>query len=69
MNEIFARRFTELEKAFSTLPFKPSSDRDSRYVPEGDWQKWATSVQNLIRATFGEQSPHRDILQHKLYNS
>lgn len=28
------------------------------FVPDGQWQKWATSAQNLIRAVFGEQSPH-----------
>ncbi len=57
MNEIFLRRFTELETAYSALPIKNSSTFGS-YVSTGDWQKWATSVQNLLLAIYGEQSPH-----------
>jgi len=58
MNEMFVKRFAELERAYSALPFKPASHEGSRYVPTGEWQKWATSVQNLLLAVYGEQSPH-----------
>jgi hypothetical protein len=58
MNEIFAKRFVELEKAYSAIPWQRSSNSSNRYAPEGSWQKWATSSENLIHATFGEQSPH-----------
>lgn len=30
----------------------------SRYVPSGQWEGWATSAENLIRAVYGESSPH-----------
>lgn len=57
MNEVFARRFIELEKTFAALPWKLSSS-GWKYLSSGDWKGWATSVQNLIGATFGEHSPH-----------
>ena len=56
MNEIFAKRFSELEKALGNLPF--SSEGSSRYVHAGEWRKWATSAQNIILAVYSEQSPH-----------
>lgn len=59
LRETFARRFTELDASFSSIHFKPHGDGMSGgYVPDGQWQKWATSAQNLIRAAFGEPSPH-----------
>lgn len=59
LKEVFARRFVELEVGFSSIEFKPYGDRMSgSYVPNGHWQKWATSAQNLILAVFGENSPH-----------
>lgn len=57
MKKIFGRRFIELEISFRTLPYQDSSF-GGRYVPNGQWQKWATSAQNLILAVFGEHSPH-----------
>ena len=30
----------------------------SSYVPSGQWQGWATSAENLIRAVYGESAPH-----------
>jgi len=56
INEIFAKRFIELEKAFAALPFQSRSGGGT-YVANSLWQKWATSVQNIIQAVFGEQSP------------
>ena len=59
LNEVFARRFMELAKKFSTLPFKPSGGGGSQtYVPLANWQQWGTSAQSLIRAVYGEGSPH-----------
>jgi hypothetical protein len=59
LRETFARRFSELDASFSSIHFKPHGGRSSgSYVPDGQWQKWATSAQNLIRAVFGEPSPH-----------
>lgn len=29
-----------------------------RYCPSGSWEGWATSAENLIRAVYGEGSPH-----------
>jgi hypothetical protein len=55
MHEIFSKRFAELEIESETFPFTP--DGSSRYVPTGKWQKWGTSVQNILLAVYGEQSP------------
>jgi hypothetical protein len=43
--EKFARRFVELDER---IPF----------TNPVQWQQWATSVQNLILAVFGAESPH-----------
>lgn len=56
LNEVFCRRFKELEAKFDALPFR--NDGSSVYVPSGMWEQWATSAQNLILAVFGEMSPH-----------
>jgi len=58
LSEAYSRRFVELEEKSSSLPFKQSSDGYGSYVPEGIWQHWATSAQSLIKAVFGEDSPH-----------
>jgi len=56
MKEIFSRRFSELENAFLTLHFQHHAG-GTEFVPDGQWRGWATSVQSLIRAVFGQQSP------------
>lgn len=58
MKTTFQRRFAELEKTFLDLPYESSSYDSSAWVPHGRWQQWATSVQSLIKAVFGEASPH-----------
>ncbi|NOV32121.1 hypothetical protein [Methylomonas sp. ZR1] len=59
LRETFARRFTELEASFSSIIFTPyGAGRSDRRVADGQWEKWATSAQSLIRAVFGEPSPH-----------
>ena len=52
----FSRRFQELQKESDLIPFH--SNNLSTYVPCGSWEGWATSAQNLIKAVFGEDSPH-----------
>lgn len=51
----FSRRFAELAQKSRTLEFRGSG---IRYVPSGVWREWATSCQSLIKAVFGEDSPH-----------
>jgi hypothetical protein len=59
LRETFARRFSELDASFSSIRFEPDGGgMHGSYVPDGQWQKWATSAQNLIQAVFGEPSPH-----------
>lgn len=54
-----SRRFVELEASFAKLPFDPVDGYPrATHVPSGKWEQWATSAQNLIRAVFGEPSPH-----------
>lgn len=57
LNDVFARRFTELEVKFKSIPFK-GSGYGSSYAYAGDWKQWATSAQSLILKVFGEGAPH-----------
>ena len=56
LTDKYSQRFQELQKKSETLPFI-EKHRVVR-VPSGNWENWATSVQNLIKAVFGENSPH-----------
>jgi len=58
LNKTFLRRFKELEIKLGALPFQSNYDSPGMHAPAGSWQQWATSVQNLILAIFGETSPH-----------
>jgi hypothetical protein len=59
INDVLARRFQELSAAFDKVPFERSrASSDDLYVKPGDWMRWATSAQSLIRAAIGENSPH-----------
>ena len=59
MNEVFARRFKELEAKFVSLPFQPNGGGMSgSNVATGEWKGWATSAQSLILAVYGEHAPH-----------
>jgi hypothetical protein len=55
MNEMFARRFQELEEKRRSIVFR-KTHYDTFEVDNGDWQGWATSVHSLIRAVYGEES-------------
>ena len=56
LTDKYSQRFQELQKKSETLPFI-EKHRVVR-VPSGNWENWATSVQNLIKAVFDENSPH-----------
>lgn len=59
LKDTFARRFTELFKSFSDIQFKShGGGMTGDFVTNGQWQKWATSVQNLVLVVYGEKSPH-----------
>ena len=58
MNELFARRFIELNDAVAKLPYQARSGMSGEYVQGGLWRQWATSAQSLIGSVYGEQSPH-----------
>lgn len=55
MNELFARRFQELEASRKLITFVREGEYE--YIPDGQWQGWATSTQSLLRAVFGEAEP------------
>ena len=57
-----SQRFTELEAQMSRLPMNSSDGRTRSYATAG-WQQWATSVLSLVKAVFGETSPHYVNLQ------
>lgn len=57
MNDAFKRRFSELSEAQAKFVFKDGG-MSGRYVQSGQWEGWATSSENLIRAVYGEASPH-----------
>lgn len=50
------KRFNELDQA--SISVKIIKDDLSRYVDIEDWQKWSTSVLNLLNSAFGSQSVH-----------
>jgi hypothetical protein len=58
LKETFSRRFAELEEYFAAMPYRNYGSVTGRYVPDGFWRKWATSAENLIKAAFGDGSPH-----------
>jgi len=58
LNEIFQRRFDELEEQYKRIPWRSNYRGSGQSAPSGAWHKWATSALNIIRAVFGENSPH-----------
>jgi hypothetical protein len=57
LNEIFKKRFAELADAHTKFPYEDGG-MGSKFCPSGQWEGWATSSENLIRAVFGEEAPH-----------
>ena len=59
LTDTFSRRFKELEEKSNSLPLHKSSRPSGRtFAAPGDFEEWATSAQHLIKAVFGEDSPH-----------
>jgi hypothetical protein len=58
LNTAFQKRFEELARQYTAMPRHARSGVSGTYAPAGAWQKWATSVQSLLLAAFGEASPH-----------
>ena len=56
LNDIFLKRFQELDEKSDSMPLNYSSRVN--YFPRAVWIEWATSCQGLIKATFGTDSPH-----------
>ena len=53
-NELFLRRFQELQQRAESLPIDESGVVS--FVPERAWRGWATSCQNLIKASGASKS-------------
>lgn len=51
-------RFAELEKAMASIRILASSSQIQGRVDGESWQKWATSVLNLLSIAFGQDSVH-----------
>lgn len=56
LNESVLNRFTELEDEGKLIEFDFGGE--SAYVEGTGWQKWATSVLNLLQGVFGSGTPH-----------
>ena len=56
INDLFQKRFRELQEKSFSLPTQTTKFGD--YVMPGTWQGWASSCQSLIKAVYGEESPH-----------
>ena len=56
VSDKFSQRFQELQSKSDALRFIKGDW--GTYSPSGEWEEWATSAQNLIKAVFGENSPH-----------
>ena len=61
LHDTFLRRFEELREKSDLLNFhkeiNPIHSQHVFYYAD-HWEGWATSAQNLIKAVFGEDSPH-----------
>ena len=57
LKDVFSKRFQELQEESDSIPFQDKG-YGVFYAPGGNWKKWATSAESLIRAVFGTESPH-----------
>lgn len=55
--EQIKKRFVELEVKLKNIPIR-SGNNVYAVVATADWQGWASSVMNLLSASFGEKSVH-----------
>jgi hypothetical protein len=58
INETFKKRFTELETQSQRFELKPGVTLHGAGYKQAEYKSWGTSAQSLIRAVFGEDSPH-----------
>lgn len=63
INEFFLKRYQELQQQLKELEEKEASLRkgianENRKYDDSTWRQWATSVQNLIKLSCGENSVH-----------
>ena len=61
--EQFLKRFRELQQVSESLPVVQGT---MPHVPTKEWHRWATSCQNLIKAVYGDESPHYTNFRNKL---
>jgi hypothetical protein len=54
IDQLILKRFGELNAQFKSL----GQSESSGYYDPSPWQQWATSAHHLLRASFGESSPH-----------
>jgi hypothetical protein len=57
LDERIQKRFNELDQASTRIPRK-YYDGFGQAVEGADWQKWSTSVLNLLQNAFGTESVH-----------
>ncbi len=57
LKDLFLKRFSELNDESDSIPIV-YSESVGQYAPDGSWKKWATSVESLLKAVFGSESPH-----------
>jgi len=57
LNEIFKKRFSELDDAHTNFPYRDGGMAGT-FAITGTWEGWATSAENLILAIYGEDAPH-----------
>jgi hypothetical protein len=57
-NELVIQRFSELEEQLKKLPIIPGDSQSSPYVDSQSWQKWTTSVLNILERIFKKDSSH-----------
>jgi hypothetical protein len=58
MKETFNRRFDELSEDTKNIVFSRPDEYGMSHPVDERWRGWASSVQNLLRAVYGESSPH-----------
>ena len=57
INDKLETRFSELKNELDEMPHIPGK-YGGRYVEPGIWKKWATSVESLLMAACGADSPY-----------
>lgn len=58
LKQKFQQRFDELKEQYTKIQFTIDSVYSMKHAERGDWMRWATSTQNLLRTVYGEKTPH-----------